>query len=161
MRMSDGTIPEGASLSNSGDGRITRLNLQNRNGAETSDYFYGSPVQINFDFDSEIELEKCLIGIQVKNSLNESIQDFVNIYDKKDLQIQKGLNHFSVQLQNQFHPGKYYINLTIARFNGVPLDTLESIAEMNVLAMGETADSGYPFGWTNGYLKGTANWEKK
>ena len=160
MRLPDGSIPEGASLQNSGDGRISHLVLKNRNGSTTADFFYSSQVHVEFHFDSEIELDKCLIGIQVKNSLNESIQDFVNVYDDAAISISKGRNTFRVAMINQLHPGKYYLSVTIARFNGVPLDSLESIAEVNILSMGETADGGYPFGWTNGYLKGTAIWEK-
>lgn len=159
-RLSDGSIPEGASLQNSGEGRITKVNLTNPLDIETADFFYSSPIGIKIEFDSEIELDKCLIGIQVKNSLNESIQDFVNVYDQSPLSLKKGNNTFQIQLQNALHPGKYYFNITIARYNGVPLDSLESIAEMQVSNMGETADSGYPFAWTNGYLKGSATWKQ-
>lgn len=160
MRLSDGTIPEGASLQNSGDGRITKIISRNNKNAETADFLYNSPLNLELDFDSEIELDRCLIGIQVKNSLNESIQDFVNIYDAANLSIKKGRNTFKINLQNVLHPGKYYLNITVGRYNGVPLDTLESIVEFNVSNMGETAETGYPFGWTNGYLKGTAIWQQ-
>ncbi len=160
MRLSDGTIPEGASLQNSGDGRITKIILRNNKSVESADFLYSSPLNLEIDFDSEIELDRCLIGIQVKNSLNESIQDFVNLYDASNLSIRKGKNTFKITMQNVLHPGKYYLNITVGRYNGVPLDTLESIVEFNVSNMGETAETGYPFGWTNGYLKGTAIWQQ-
>lgn len=159
-RLTDGSIPEGASLQNSGDGRITRVILSNRQGSESAEFFYQSPVGIEVQFDSEIELEKCLIGIQIKNSLNESIQDFVNVYDGVHLGVKKGVNTYKIQLQNALHPGKYYLNITLGRYNGVPLDSLESIAELQVSSMGESAETGYPFAWTNGYLNGKATWEQ-
>lgn len=158
--LSDGTVPAGSSIQNSGDGNIKRVVLSNSKGENTTDYFYGSPIHIQINFQSEIALEKCLIGIQIKNALNESIQDFVNVYDHKDLAISKGENQYKISLNNALHPGKYFINITIARFNGVPLDSLESISEISVSNLGESAESGYPFGWTNGYLKGKASWNQ-
>lgn len=160
MLMSDGTVPEGASLSNSGDGRITSIILSNNKGENTSDFRYNSPMQLDVQFDSQIELDRCLIGIQVKNSLNESIQDFVNVYDQQNLSVRKGKNTYRIHLENCLHPGKYYLNVTLGRFNGVPLDSLESIAEINISNIGDTAESGYPFAWTNGYLKGKATWQQ-
>jgi lipopolysaccharide transport system ATP-binding protein len=159
--LSDGTVPSGASIQNSGEGRITKVILRNESGENTNDYFYGSPIQLSLNYSADIELEKCLIGVQIKNSLNESIQDFVNLYDNADLVISKGENQFNISMVNALHPGKYFINITVARFNGVPLDSLESISEITVSNLGERADSGYPFGWTNGYLKGIASWSKK
>lgn len=161
MLLPDGTVPEGASLQNSGEGRITHLKITDRNGAATQNIFYGSPVNLEIEFDSEIELDRCLIGLQIRNSLNESIQDFVNHYDGIQLSLKKGFNTFNIKLSNDLHPGKYYLNMTIARYNGVPIDSLESIAEINISSLGETAESGYPFGWTNGYLKGRAEWRMK
>jgi lipopolysaccharide transport system ATP-binding protein len=154
----DGTVPEGASAQNTGEGRIEKVVFCNRKQEATTDFFYGAPVGIDIQFQSEVELEKCLLGIQIKNNLNESIVDFVNVYDNATLSLKKGKNLFRVILENQLHPGKYYVNITVARFNGVPLDVLESVAEIKISNLGETATSGYPFAWTNGYLKGQANW---
>lgn len=159
-RLSDGSIPEGASLQNSGDGRITSIKTSDFKNEATSDFFYNSPIHLEIDFDSEIELDRALIGIQIKNSLNESIQDFVNVYDNVNLGVRKGRNTYKVTLNNAMHPGKYYLNITLARFNGVPLDSLESIVELNISNMGEIAESGYPFAWYNGYLKGSATWQQ-
>jgi len=160
MLLHDGTVPENASLQNSGEGRWERIVMHNRKGEMTNEYFYGAPIQLDMEFDSQIQLDKCLLGIQVKNHMNESILDFVNIYDKSDLPLNKGKNQFRVELNNPLHPGKYYLNITMARYNGVPIDVLESIAEITVSNLGETADSGYPFGWTNGYIKGSGIWNK-
>lgn len=161
MLAGDGTVPSAASKSQSGDGRITHIRLSDRQGNYRSDFLYGAPVGIEIAMDSQIEVERCLIGIQVKNSMNESIVDYVNIYDSTHLSLQKGMNHFKIALENHLHPGKYYLNITVARLNGVPIDSLESITEFHVSNLGETAESGYPFGWFNGYLKGKANWAKK
>lgn len=159
MLLGDGTVPENASGVKSGEGKIKKIRLFDKNLQHTNNFLYGSSIGLDIDLMSEIEVDRCLVGIQIKNSLNESIVDFVNLYDSAKLSLHKGENRIQVVMENKLHPGRYYINVTVARLNGVPLDSLESITEITISNLGETADSGYPFGWTNGFLKGTGSWK--
>lgn len=157
--LEDGTVPDTGNRSST-EGRIRSIRLFDSRDNHTRDFLYGSRIGMDIQFESDIQADRCLIGIQVSNSLNEKVLDFVNMYDGRELSLHKGQNLFRVILDNNLHPGRYYLNVTVARLSGVPIDSLESVAEINISNLGETAESGYPFAWTNGYIKGGAEWKK-
>jgi hypothetical protein len=100
-----------------------------------------------------------LIGIQVKNVHNENIADFVNVYDSADLNIKEGENKINIRLENNFLPGKYYVNMTLATPTGEAIDSIENAGEFTVSNLGDNAEDNYPYTWINGYVRGKGSWK--
>ena len=154
----NGEVPEGFSLVNNGQGRFTRIALTDKNGVQSSEIRYKSQIGFDCNFISQTYSGNVLIGIQIKNVHNENIADFVNVYDGSNLAIKEGENKIHIQLENNFLPGKYYVNMTIATLTGEAIDSIENAGEFTVSNLGDDAENNYPYTWINGYVRGQGKW---
>ena len=155
----DGSVPAGISTLNNGMGRITKVGIFADNGELEKVARYKSDLKIQLSFQSESYQGPALIGIQVKNVHNEKIVDYVNEYDNTELNIEKGLNNFNINLNNPFLPGKYYVDVTVALPNGEAIDSLENAIEFTASNLGATPDLNYNNPYVNAYTQGFGTWK--
>lgn len=154
----NGSVPTGKGIGN-GEGKIEKVLFKNTKNESTQDFFFSERIKLELEINSLIAVDNALCGIQIKNGFNESIVDYVNIYDECKLNLKSGLNSLEIELENKLLPGKYNVNITIARLSGVAIDSLESIAEIKISHLGTQANNNYPFSWINGFVKGAGSWK--
>jgi len=157
----DGSVPEGMSLLNNGMGRITKVGMFNQEGHIEKVVRFKSDLPISISFNSASYAGPILIGIQVKNVHNDKIVDYVNSYDQSSIAVEKGISELEIKLDNQFLPGKYYLDLTIALPNGEAIDSIENALEFSVSNLGATPELNYNSTVVNGYVSGKASWLMK
>jgi len=85
----------------------------------------------------------------------------VNSYDQSSIAVEKGISELEIKLDNQFLPGKYYLDLTIALPNGEAIDSIENALEFSVSNLGATPELNYNSTVVNGYVSGKASWLMK
>jgi hypothetical protein len=78
-------------------------------------------------------------------------EDFVNI--------KRGMVEIALKLENKLQPGKYFMTLGAHLSDGLTLEYLENILELNVLNVGINNQNGLIYDFKLGYYRANCKWQ--
>jgi lipopolysaccharide transport system ATP-binding protein len=157
---SDGSIPEGSSLYNSGVMRYTKLQLADHTG-DGGSVFYQSPIKLYAEIDSMENVEDVIVDVRICNAEGFEIVHACNKYDHHyhgKASLFKGRNVVETQIENHLQPGKYSITVGVHLTNGLTLEHVENILDFEVLRVGAGEHPGYVFNWDMGVIRFNSTW---
>lgn len=138
---------------------ITHISIVDDKEQINQEVFYQDEIIVNLTIDSMID-DKVLLDLNFNTKEGVSVVYAVNSFDKQELQLTKGINHFKVKLRNDFLPGKYYVNVGVHDIKGMTIDYLENVTNITVLNVAKVSENSYPFNWVNAYTKTNGIWLK-
>lgn len=90
-------------------------------------------------------------GIELAHTMNTYKNGFYNV--KSD-----NVN-FELEIENNFQPGKYFLTFGVHLSDGLTLDYLENVVEINVLNVSKNNKAGLIYDFKLGYLRPNAIWK--
>ena len=90
-------------------------------------------------------------GIELAHTMNTYKNGFYNV---TSTQVQ-----FDLDIENTFQPGKYFLTFGAHLSDGLTLDYLENVVELNVLNVSKNNTSGLVYDFKLGYMRPNATWK--
>lgn len=133
--------------------------LNNPEFANGNSIFFNNDISINCTIDFLEDIDNILFDARIVSADGVEILHTMNIYDENFVNIKKGMVHFSILMENKLQPGKYFINLGVHLNNGITLDYLEHILEVNVLNVAKDNQKGLAYNFKLGYYRPNTQWK--
>jgi lipopolysaccharide transport system ATP-binding protein len=144
-----------------GNGKIRFENvyISDVNGSKKSDFFVGDTIKVEFILHYKHKIKNTIIGIDIKNVLNENFAHIINMDDNfvlEGIDANESVN-LCVELPNiNFTPSRYYISFWVGEDMQEPCDYLENCLILDLL-QGEYIGRSIPYpAHVKVYLK--SNW---
>jgi lipopolysaccharide transport system ATP-binding protein len=159
----EGTIPQHASLYNSGITKFKRIHLKNINGTIIKDINYLAPIVLEMELHSTMNLPdntlldvriNTLDGIELVHSMNQ-----YNYFNKST--IIEGTNIITCEMENYLQPGKYSLSIGIHQNNGASMDYVPNIMDINILPITSDNQKDFRFDFKLGYVRFNSKWSVK
>lgn len=154
-----GIIPTSFERYNTGQAKITVIQILDDNNNVISEIFYNEKIKIKIGIEVYTQIMGAIIDVKFLSKDGIVITHSMNIEnDKNPCDLEPGAHEFSINFDNYFQPDLYNITVGIHFSNGATIDYLEYIYDFEVLAVGKEKD--YNFNWKHGYLKLNSTWQK-
>lgn len=121
--------------------------------------YFNSDISINCSLEFLKDFENVLFDARILSADGIEILNTMNIYDGNFINIKKGSVEIDIEIENKLQPGKYFINLGAHLSDGLTLDYLEHIFEINVLNVSKDNQKGLIYDFKLGYYRPNAKWQ--
>jgi len=144
---------------NTGRAFFREIKLTNSEFENGNSIYFNKNIKLNCKLEFLKETEKVLFDARFISSDGIEILHTMNIYEGDYVNIRKGFIDVNVEIENRLQPGKYFITLGVHHSDGLSLDYLENILEINVLNVEEESNKGLVYDFKLGYYRPNAKWE--
>ena len=116
-----------------GQARIIKAEMLNEKGEKTDTFRTGEPVEIKVEYDVLEQVDHAVLGIGVFRSDGLQCYGTNTMLERFDAFSLTRKNTYSLRLHHlELLPGEYYVDLTLEKDIGVPVDYFTRILRMNV-----------------------------
>ncbi|MEO6902170.1 MAG: ABC transporter ATP-binding protein [Bacteroidia bacterium] len=159
----EGNIPENASVCNTGIAKFKRINLKDTKGSLISDIPYLSPIVLEMELLSTMNLpENTLLDVRISTLDGIELVHTMNKYNPLDQsQINKGSNIIRCEIENYLQPGKYSLSIGIHQNEGATIEFVQNIMDINVLNITSDDKKDYLFDFRLAYVRFNSKWSVK
>lgn len=174
----NGNVPEGIahylSSSNPGDnnGRIEKhhrtintgkvffrsVHVQNEEFLNANSVFFNNPLSIKCTVEFLQSIDNVLFDSRIVSADGIEILHSMNIYEGEFANALKGNLEVNIAMENRLQPGKYFITLGVHLSDGMTLDYLENVLEINVLNVAKDNQKGLIYDFKLGYFRPNTEW---
>lgn len=145
---------------NTGEAKLTHVQVVNELGEPIDEVFYGEPINYKLKVNVYQRIRQAYLDIKIVSSDNIIITHSINIdYEKEPYDLKEGEHEFLVQLENSLHPGLYNSTVGVHFSTGDTIDYLENVFDFQVLDVGKEKD--YNLTVVHGFIKLNSVWIKK
>jgi lipopolysaccharide transport system ATP-binding protein len=157
----NGTIESVHRTINTGKVYFRQVTLENQEFLNGNSIYFNHNISLKCQVEFLEDFENVLFDVRVNSADGIEILNSMNIYDGNFVNIKKGLVELDIEIENKLQPGKYFINLGVHMSDGLTLDYLEHILEINVLNVGKDNQKGLVYDFKLGYYRPNTSWKIK
>lgn len=158
----DGTIPEDASMMNTGIVKYKKIQLLNANGDTIDRVNYMADINLEMQLSSKQTINDVILDVRITTRDGIEIVHTMNKYDSTEKQaLKEGLNQINCKIKNQLQPGNYSITIGVHETNGLTMDFVENVLDFSVMQIGEGQEAGYTYDFQMALVRFQSKWEVK
>ena len=158
----DGTIPEDASMMNTGIVKYKKIQLLNANGDTIDRVNYMADINLEMQLSSKQTINDVILDVRITTRDGIEIVHTMNKYDSTEKQaLKEGLNQINCKIKNQLQPGNYSITIGVHETNGLTMDFVENVLDFSVMQIGEGQEAGYTYDFQMAHVRFQSKWEVK
>jgi lipopolysaccharide transport system ATP-binding protein len=134
------------------------IELANEEFKNGNSIYFNNEIIIKCAVDFLRDMDNVLFDARVLSADGIEFLHSMNIYEGNFVNIKKGLTKFHLKMENRLQPGKYFITLGVHLSDGLTLEYLENILELNILNVGADSQNGLIYDFKLGYFRPNATW---
>lgn len=154
----NGTIEDVHRTINTGIVYFKEVQIENPEFVNGNSIFFNHNIVIKGKIEFLSDLENVLFDARIVSADGIEILNTMNIYDGGFVNIRKGIVSIHLEMENKLQPGKYFINLGVHLSDGITLDYLEHVFEINVLNVAKDNQKGLIYDFKLGYYRPNTKW---
>lgn len=120
--------------------------------------FFNQTIEFATKVEFLADLSNVLFDVRIVSADGIEIVHSMNVYEGKFADVKKGTVETKLQMENRLQPGKYFITLGVHKSDGLTLDYLQNVLEINVLNVGKNNEKGLIYEFKLGYVRPNAVW---
>lgn len=136
-----------------------KVEINNEEFNSGNSIYFNNDITINCSLEFLKDFDNVLFDMRISSADGVEFLHTMNIYDNDFVNIKKGNVDINLKLENKLQPGKYFITLGAHLSDGVTLDYLENILELNVLNVGTNNQKGLIYDFKLGYYRPNTKWQ--
>lgn len=144
---------------NTGRAFFRRIEIKNREFQNGNSIFFNKNILIACTAEFFEDIDNVLFDARIISADGIEILHTMNTYEGRLSNVKKGFISLELDLENRLQPGKYFITLGTHLSDGMSLDYLENILEINVLNVEENSNKGLIYDFKLGYYRPRATWQ--
>lgn len=121
--------------------------------------YFNNDIIVNCTLEFLNDIDNVLFDARVSTADGIELLHTMNIYDNAFINIKRGMVEIALKLENKLQPGKYFITLGAHLSDGLTLEYLENILELNVLNVGINNQNGLIYDFKLGYYRANCKWQ--
>lgn len=127
---------------------------------ETNHIKYLDTLEFKICYEVFNEISNSMIDVRFHTEQGVEVAHVTNRYDLNEFfTLEKGKHEIKINIENNLHPGIYFVSVGVHKGNGKTLDFLENILSFKVLDFSSSNSVIYPFSWKVGNMKINSKWE--
>jgi lipopolysaccharide transport system ATP-binding protein len=145
-----------------GEARVRRVELLDREGRELSQCYLGQPLLVVLELEAlhRINAATVEVGISSLEGIR-AVTAFSTDEQRPPLQLEPGLTRIAVELEPFLLPGHYALDVGVHHLGPEwTLDLVERIRDFDVLNVAEEGGDRYPTRTVRGYVRPAAHWHE-
>ena len=146
---------------NTGKVFFKHVQVKNEEFKNGNSIYFNNPISITCDVEFLQDFDNVIFDARVISADGIELLHSMTLYDGNYSSIKKGMTSVTIDIENKLQPGKFFINLGVHLSDGVTLDYLEHILELNVLNVGKDNQQGLVYDFKLGYYRLNAKWQIK
>lgn len=155
----NGAIEKHHRTMNTGFVFIKSVRLENEEFANGNSIYFNNEIGISCQVEFLKDLSNVLFDLRIMSADGIEILHSMNIYENNFVDVKKGMVNTNVILENRLQPGKYFMTLGVHLSDGLTLEYLENILEINVLNVAKNNQKGLIYDFKLGYVRPNATWK--
>ncbi|MBA3679591.1 MAG: ABC transporter ATP-binding protein [Bacteroidetes bacterium] len=155
----NGTIETFHRTINTGKVFFKTVEVKNEEFLNGNSIYFNHNLKIACQVEFLTDFENVLFDARIISADGIEVLHTMNIYDGSFVNIQKGMISLNIELENKLQPGKYFVNLGAHLSDGLTLDYLEHILELNILNVGKDNEKGLIYDFKLGYYRPNTTWK--
>jgi len=144
---------------NTGKVFFKKIVLENDEFKNGNSIYFNNNIKISCTIEFLESFDNVLFDARVISADGIEILNSMTIYDGDFVKIKHGFTELSIEIENKLQPGKYFINLGAHLSDGLTLDYLEHVLEINVLNVGKDNQKGLIYDFKLGYYRPNTKWQ--
>ncbi len=155
----DGSIPESAHQTSTGEARYTHALIVDAARAPTHEVHYRDPIHLELRLVVEREIRRPLLDARVTSEGLEITHAMLGERDAAPVALRPGVYEIVAQLENPMQPGSYSITVGLHYSDGRTIDYVEHALELRVLPVARQPELSWTHPWTAGLVRVDAQWD--
>ena len=144
---------------NTGKAFIKTVILENEEFSNGNSIYFNNLISITCEVEFLLDIPNVLFDARVTSADGIEFMHSMNAYDSDFASVKEGIVTTRLDLENRLQPGKYFITLGVHLSDGLTLDYLESILEINILSVAKNNQKGLIYDFKLGYVRPNATWQ--
>jgi lipopolysaccharide transport system ATP-binding protein len=132
--------------------------LKNPEFLNGNSIYFGNALHLEAKLESLENLEKILFDVRISSADGIELLHSMNSYSGSLYDVKKGTIGLAVEVENRLQPGKYFLTFGAHLNDGLTLDFIENVIEINVLNVGQDNNAGLIYDFKLGYVRPNAIW---
>ncbi len=146
---------------NTGKVFFKKVQVKNPEFENGNSIYFGNPISISCEVDFLTDLDNVIFDARIISADGIELLHSMTLYDGNYSSIKKGASTVSIDIENKLQPGKFFVNLGVHLSDGLTLEYLEHILELNILNVGKDNQQGLVYDFKLGYYRLNAKWQIK
>lgn len=155
----NGTIERSHRTINTGKVFFRSVKIANEEFVNGNSIYFNHNIILNCNIEFLERIENVLTDIRIISADGIELLHSSNIYEGDFINALKGTAMVNIEIENKLQPGKYFMNLGVHLSDGVTLDYLENIVELNILNVGKDNQKGLTYDFKLGYYRPNTKWQ--
>lgn len=144
---------------NTGKAFIRTVLLENEEFKNGNSIYFNNEIKITCAVEFLLDMPNVLFDARITSADGIEFLHTMNAYESDFASVKKGMVNIHLDMENRLQPGKYFITLGVHLSDGLTLDYLESILEINVLSVANNNQKGLIYDFKLGYVRPNATWK--
>jgi lipopolysaccharide transport system ATP-binding protein len=159
---SGGVVPDGVPRVGTGDVRVRRVELLDRNGRPLTQACLGQPFEVVITVEAKTRMRATAVEVGVSSLDGTRVTtSFSTDGERPPFDLRPGEARVAVELAPFLLPGHYALDVGIQHIGpAYTLDLVERIVDFDVLNVAEEGGDAYPLARVRGYLRAPARWSE-
>ena len=157
---SDGSVPQSAARSGTGQSRVSKVWIANLGGDRIERVFLGQPFRVTALYEVAEELRDVVVEIGISTPDGIRIATVMNTDDGGEaMHLDRGSHSITVELETTLlpHP-QYVVDVAMHLTSGLTIDWVERAAQFASVNVAERGRDTYPWNVVRGYVRPRARW---
>ncbi len=154
-----GSIEKHHRTINTGKAFIRTVLLENEEFKNGNSIYFNNEIRITCAVEFLLDIPNVLFDARIISADGIEFMHTMNAYESDFASVKKGMVSIHLDMENRLQPGKYFITLGVHLSDGLTLDYLESILEINVLSVAKNNQKGLIYDFKLGYVRPNATWK--
>ncbi len=159
--LNNGTIQAVHRTINTASVFFKEVNLLNEEFKNGNSIYFNHNIKLKCKVEFLKDIDNALFDARFVSADGIEVLHTMNVYDGNFISAKKGIVDLNIEIENKIQPGKYFINLGVHLSDGITLDYLEHILEINVLNVAKDNQKGLIYDFKLGYYRPNTKWEIK
>ncbi|MEW5984369.1 MAG: ABC transporter ATP-binding protein [Acidobacteriota bacterium] len=154
-----GIVPPDAKRSGTGEARIRRVELLDRDDRPVEELYFGQPFRIRMTLEVLTSLQSVIAGVVAAASDGTEVAcAFSSDRGGAPYSLSPGWHGLSVELAVPLLPRPYSFAVSLSRTDGYDVDVVDHAARASVLNAAAAGSDGYRWSTVHGFVRAASSW---
>ncbi len=155
----NGTIQSSHRTINTGKVFFKQVLVKNEEFENGNSIYFNNPIRIACELEFLNDFDNVIFDARIISADGIELLHSMTLYDGNYCSIKKGIINLTIDIENKLQPGKFFVNLGVHLSDGLTLDYLEHILELNILNVSKDNQKGLVYDFKLGYYRLNAKWQ--
>jgi lipopolysaccharide transport system ATP-binding protein len=157
----DGEIAAHVPRSGSGEARLRRLRLSNRDGQPISQLYLGDTVRVEMTFEVSQPVGDVVASVGI-SSLDgvRAATVYSTAHGAAEWSLTPGVHTIAADIDVALLPRQYTLDVALARSGGNEIDYVQQALDFTALGVARSGPDSYPWSTVHGYVRPPARWHR-